>query len=601
MFDRKEAKKTAKSKLKKHYFVFVLSCLLAAWIGIDYTSSVSVIKSNTTRTVSLDTTDETTGNIVWDLVTNSLQEAEETSNDLKQQSEESESKIANISIGHTNGVLASFVNIISSGSIFVILYKTVTMTLGAKEIFGKLLIILAAFFLFLINILITNVYSITYKRIFLESYHYDEIKTHRFLFIFKVHKWLQVAWACFVKDIYLFLWSLTIVGIPIKILAYSQTDFILAENPSLSPNQAITLSRKMMYGHKWELFLQECTFLGWWILDTFTLGFTGILFSNPYHEAFRTEYYAYVRSLAIENKIENYEYLNDIYLYEDPTQEQLSQAYGDLEKNAIIDTPFPEYKGFSGFLAKTFGIVFKYDKKSDQYYKALYQHEKAELYKDIFNNENYPARLCPLKETEKAKKDTVILSQRLYSVVDLIMIFFIFSFIGWVWEVSLHLVQSGEFVNRGVLQGPWLPVYGSGILLILVILYRCRKSIPLQFLSAVVLCGFVEYFTAYFLELTHNGMKWWDYTGYFLNIDGRICAEGLFVFGLGGCVAVYIVAPLIDNFLQKLNKKWLTIVAILLCIIFITDDIYSKFHPNTGKGITDYNTSYVLEEEEKLC
>ena len=110
-----------------------------------------------------------------------------------------------------------------------------------------------------------------------------------------------------------------------------------------------------------------------------------------------------------------------------------------------------------------------------------------------------------------------------------------------------------------------------------------------EFFSAVVLCGCVEYFTSVFLETVHHGQKWWDYSGYFLNIQGRVCAEGLLVFGLGGIAIVYFLAPIIDNQIQKLKPKLLVILCILLLGTFLTDQIYSSKHPNAGKGITDYS------------
>ena len=52
--------------------------------------------------------------------------------------------------------------------------------------------------------------------------------------------------------------------------------------------------------------------------------------------------------------------------------------------------------------------------------------------------------------------------------------------------------------------------------------------------------------TSLLMEIFNDGTKWWDYSGYFLNLHGRICAEGLLVFGVGGMIVVYILAPLID-------------------------------------------------------
>ena len=71
-----------------------------------------------------------------------------------------------------------------------------------------------------------------------------------------------------------------------------------------------------------------------------------------------------------------------------------------------------------------------------------------------------------------------------------------------------------------------------------------------------------------------------------MNIDGRICAEGLLVFGLGGLAIVYLIAPLLDNLLKKVNRKALLLAAIMLISLFSFDQIYSVKHPNTGAGIS---------------
>lgn len=156
----------------------------------------------------------------------------------------------------------------------------------------------------------------------------------------------------------------------------------------------------------------------------------------------------------------------------------------------------------------------------------------------------------------------------------------------------LHLINDGTFVNRGVMHGPWLPIYGTGGVLVLILLNKFRDKPLIEFISIIIVCGIVEYFTAYFLELAHNGEKWWDYSGYFLNLDGRICAEGLLVFGLGGMAAVYAIAPAIDNIIKKIDSNIIILVSVVLVIIFFIDNIYSSKYPNKGDGITRYKTHY---------
>ncbi len=186
---------------------------------------------------------------------------------------------------------------------------------------------------------------------------------------------------------------------------------------------------------------------------------------------------------------------------------------------------------------------------------------------------------------EHTRQELKIDYDRNYSLTTYILLFFTFSIIGFLWEVALHLVSDGTFVNRGTMHGPWLPIYGTGGVLILLLLKKYRDEPLKLFIATFLLCGIVEYSTAFFLE-TFKHLKYWDYTGYFLNIDGRICLEGLLVFGLGGCGFTYIIAPLLDNLFQKVSSKIKIILCTILISLFAIDFIYSSIVPNTGEGIS---------------
>ena len=127
---------------------------------------------------------------------------------------------------------------------------------------------------------------------------------------------------------------------------------------------------------------------------------------------------------------------------------------------------------------------------------------------------------------------------------------------------------------------------------ILIVLKKLRKHPAAEFVAAVALCGTLEYISSWHLEMT-KGQRWWDYTGYFLNVNGRICAEGLLVFGLGGLAIVYLVAPTLNQLLDRINRKALLCVALVLLVSYIGDQIYSAQHPNSGHGITDTGSSSV--------
>lgn len=191
------------------------------------------------------------------------------------------------------------------------------------------------------------------------------------------------------------------------------------------------------------------------------------------------------------------------------------------------------------------------------------------------------------KYVTRRKERTPINPGRKYTVTSYILLFFIFSIIGWCYEVGIHLVTDGIFVNRGTMFGPWLPIYGSGGVMVLILMRRWIDKPILTFFATMGICSVVEYLTSWYLEVT-KGVRWWDYSGYFMNINGRICLLGATVFGIGGCAFLYYIAPRLDDMLLKIPRAPKIAACIILGSFFSADFAYSTVHPNTGEGITDY-------------
>ena len=259
-----------------------------------------------------------------------------------------------------------------------------------------------------------------------------------------------------------------------------------------------------------------------------------------------------------------------------------------------------ERTGFKGYLDNNFGITMYSKKENEMLEKEQIRQASINSYLDIMERKSYPEALYPIVGKKKKNRLETLNYLRHYTIPSLVLLFFILSFGGWLWEVILHIISDGNFVNRGVLHGPWLPIYEAGCVLILTLLYRFRKNPWVLFLLTMVLCGIVEYYTSVYLEFTHNGTKWWDYTGYFLNINGRVCAEGLLVFGLGGVAMTYFLAPILDNYIRKIDFKVLVIICVVLISLYIIDNGYSRKYPNVGHGITDYESYLVNSEEVRL-
>ena len=133
-------------------------------------------------------------------------------------------------------------------------------------------------------------------------------------------------------------------------------------------------------------------------------------------------------------------------------------------------------------------------------------------------------------------------------------VFLIGSFAGYIYEFLFYLLIDHKLVNSGFLYGPYIPVYGTGAVLMYFFLRRFKKKPILVFVLAVLVTGILEYFTGVLMfELYHR--RWWDYTGLFLNIDGYVCFRSVFTFGIGGLLLIYIVDPLICKLSVKFSSE----------------------------------------------
>lgn len=603
MKTRKEMKRAARKSLKKHYLMFVAICLIAAFLGSEFSSSLDAVKSYSQEREIADNpgTGLTTGSSAGliDVIEEAIMGNEEASRDLSQRIQEErieQSQEEDGPMGRSRGHLAKAVNGITSGTLLVGLLSTVNSVIGSSNVTFAILAIFAALLILSTWFFFCNIYIVVARRMFLEGRCYESVPIDRFLFLIRVKKWIKVSATMFVEFFYLCLWSLTIIGGIIKVYSYYMVPYIIAENPDLSPNQAITLSRRMMQGHKWECFIFEWSYAGWFLLGIVTFGLSAILYSNPYQVAAFCEYYAELRKEAKAKNLPGAELLNDAYLFDPPSRSVIDATYQDVI--AIMERPDEDiaYPGkVRRSLANCFGVVFTNNPQEQAYEQHEADKIRIKKLTDDVEGKSYPGRLFPIPETEKRSRLESLYYMRRYSIWSLIMMFFLFSFIGWIWEVSLHLIQGDGFVNRGVMYGPWLPIYGAGGILILTLLYKVRNRPALAFGCAILLCGVIEYFTSYFLEMLHDEV-WWDYSGYFLNLNGRICAEGLLIFGLGGMFVVYTLAPLIDNFVKRIRLRRLIPISVLLIGLFLADQIYSFQHPNTGKGITDYDKNALIRQ-----
>lgn len=154
------------------------------------------------------------------------------------------------------------------------------------------------------------------------------------------------------------------------------------------------------------------------------------------------------------------------------------------------------------------------------------------------------------------------------------ILFFIYSFLGWIMEVTLTLITDKKFVNRGFLLGPCCPIYGCGCILLNILLHNYTNNILVLFILTMFTCSLLEYITSFLMEKIFK-LRWWDYSQMKFNINGRICLETMTPFSILGVLAIKYATPFFITNINKLSEKTILIISIILITLFIIDVIIS--------------------------
>lgn len=155
----------------------------------------------------------------------------------------------------------------------------------------------------------------------------------------------------------------------------------------------------------------------------------------------------------------------------------------------------------------------------------------------------------------------------------LFMIFLTGCLVGWIYEEIFYWITEGMLRNRGVLYGPWLPIYGIGALGIYA-LKPLKKHPVLLFTLCIALTGVVEYIIGYF-GIYYFGLRLWDYRGLFLNINGIICFRSILSFGIMGLAFHYLLEPIGENLYRRLSDSAIHYTCLVIAALFIADCILS--------------------------
>lgn len=156
-----------------------------------------------------------------------------------------------------------------------------------------------------------------------------------------------------------------------------------------------------------------------------------------------------------------------------------------------------------------------------------------------------------------------------------INMFFIFSFLGFLFENVWMLIINENYFNSGILYGPWAFIYGIAILCLMFIGKKLREKklkiwleVLIFFIIAVFLMTFIEFCGGILIERLFHKV-YWDYTNMKINFGRYICLEVSFFWGLFATVVSYLLVPL----MKKLAVKIPRVVTVIVMVLFVVDII----------------------------
>lgn len=147
--------------------------------------------------------------------------------------------------------------------------------------------------------------------------------------------------------------------------------------------------------------------------------------------------------------------------------------------------------------------------------------------------------------------------------------FFIFSFLGWLWEVSYTSIKNKKLTNRGFLKSPFCPIYGVGCIILYLLYNKFYDHYFFNFIFAVVLISLIELMTGVTLDYLFKN-RYWDYTSYKYNLFGYISLHISIIWGICSMIIIYFIFPLFDRLLNNIPYLFsICLISILITILII--------------------------------
>lgn len=157
-----------------------------------------------------------------------------------------------------------------------------------------------------------------------------------------------------------------------------------------------------------------------------------------------------------------------------------------------------------------------------------------------------------------------------YTAIQWLFFFYFYCFFGWVFESTYVSIKSRHFVNRGFMRGPFLPIYGSGAIMMLVVSMPFQDNLILTYLAGCVGATLLELVTGMTMEALFK-VRYWDYSNQKFNYKGHICLSSTIAWGFLTIFMTQFLHKGVEKFVLSIPYNILTILTVVLSVYIVAD------------------------------
>lgn len=157
-----------------------------------------------------------------------------------------------------------------------------------------------------------------------------------------------------------------------------------------------------------------------------------------------------------------------------------------------------------------------------------------------------------------------------YKAFQWLFFFYLYCFFGWCFESAYVSLKSGKPVNRGFMRGPFLPLYGSGAIMMLVVSMPFQDHVFLTYIAGVIGATVLEYITGVMMEALFK-VRYWDYSNQKFNFQGHICLSSSIAWGFLTILMTRVVHRPVERFAMMIPGNVLFPVTMLLTVYIVVD------------------------------